>query len=460
MADALFDLLSDAIMESVQPMRRADQPAVLDSLGLPPGNEDAETKAQYVRSRLDALSRERRSLAAVAERFAERFPVGGGHAKTFAIEELLWSSSPRVRINKRARRELGSALAALPICLDGARFLQLLSELFLVEEGVDLFAPYSAGRSMSLRARIERHVLRNPDDWNFETLFEELGAFDVSDQRFGRLLELLASADVRPDEHAQRAFVAVVNANLKPIAIELREVDENDGYPVFLLCGAAGVGGKPKTLIFATPSKPDIRFTDAVNIEIEIVPGTGLPPLEFDDAIPVDGLRWRHLQAWWSERFGVAFDEAKVPLYRRLERSIPETSPPQAFLFRSFFALFKAKVHDLPALLPEVWLHWDPKTVRERGRDALLNFRMDFLMLFSHGTRVVIEVDGKTHYADSAGRADASRYAALSAGDRDLRLSGYEVYRFGACELEGDAGVDLLRDFFSRLFTRHGESFG
>ena len=33
----------------------------------------------------------------------------------------------------------------------------------------------------------------------------------------------------------------------------------------------------------------------------------------------------------------------------------------------------------LPALLPEVWLHWDPKTVRERGTAALLGHRMDNL---------------------------------------------------------------------------------
>ncbi|GII32896.1 hypothetical protein [Planotetraspora mira] len=49
----------------------------------------------------------------------------------------------------------------------------------------------------------------------------------------------------------------------------------------------------------------------------------------------------------------------------------------------------------LPALLPEVWLHWDPKTVRARGTEALLRFRMDFLLLLSRGQRVVLEVDGR-----------------------------------------------------------------
>jgi hypothetical protein len=33
----------------------------------------------------------------------------------------------------------------------------------------------------------------------------------------------------------------------------------------------------------------------------------------------------------------------------------------------------------VPALLPEVWVHWDHKTVRQRGVHALQNLRMDFL---------------------------------------------------------------------------------
>ena len=47
--------------------------------------------------------------------------------------------------------------------------------------------------------------------------------------------------------------------------------------------------------------------------------------------------------------------------------------------------LFGEAIPDLPALLPEVWLHWDPQTVSERGREALLRFRMDFLLLLPGG---------------------------------------------------------------------------
>jgi hypothetical protein len=129
--------------------------------------------------------------------------------------------------------------------------------------------------------------------------------------------------------------------------------------------------------------------------------------------------------------------EAKRSLYQRLISALPVNSPPQRNLFDLYYKIHGTEVHDLPALLPEVWLHWDPKTVRERGAAALLGHRMDFLLLLPHGQRVVLEVDGAHHYASPDGtRPDPSHYAALARADRELKLSGYEVFRFGATELK------------------------
>jgi AbiJ N-terminal domain 3 len=58
-------------------------------------------------------------------------------------------------------------------------------------------------------------VLRNPGDWSAEDLFGQLGAFDAGDARFGRFLEGLVSADVIPDEPAQRAIADVINPRLR-----------------------------------------------------------------------------------------------------------------------------------------------------------------------------------------------------------------------------------------------------
>ncbi|MGW4359527.1 hypothetical protein ACWEKU_12325 [Streptomyces californicus] len=151
--------------------------------------------------------------------------------------------------------------------------------------------------------------------------------------------------------------------------------------------------------------------------------------------------RWRDLQSWWQNREHITDPgEAKKSLYARLRASLPENSPGQRNLFESYHRILGSEVYDMPALLPEVWLHWDPRTVRERGPQALLRFRLDFLLLLlPHGQRIVLEVDGSQHYTRDRGHTpDTAKYAAMVAADRDLRLSGYEVYRFGHDELRGE----------------------
>jgi hypothetical protein len=44
----------------------------------------------------------------------------------------------------------------------------------------------------------------------------------------------------------------------------------------------------------------------------------------------------------------------------------------------------------------------------------------------------------------------------MVAEDRDLRLRGYEMYRFGGAELvDGPKTAQLLDDFFDRLLARY-----
>lgn len=125
-------------------------------------------------------------------------------------------------------------------------------------------------------------------------------------------------------------------------------------------------------------------------------------------------------------------------------------------MFEAFFKGFRSAVPKLPALLPEVWLHWDPRTVEGRGPDALLRFRMDFLLLLPQGVRVVIEVDGKQHHADATGTADVQRYAQMVRADRELKLAGYEVFRFGAAELQAPEAKANVQAFFEALFKCYG----
>jgi very-short-patch-repair endonuclease len=78
---------------------------------------------------------------------------------------------------------------------------------------------------------------------------------------------------------------------------------------------------------------------------------------------------------------------------------------------------------------------------------------MDFLILFSSRHRVVLEVDGRQHFADGD-IASPSPYAQMVAEDRRLRLNGYEVYRFGGAEPAGPGAEAMLSDFFDQLTAK------
>lgn len=135
-------------------------------------------------------------------------------------------------------------------------------------------------------------------------------------------------------------------------------------------------------------------------------------------------------------------------------------TPRRAPFFHAYFRLFRAKIPGLPALIPEVWLHWDHKTIAQRGPEALKRFRMDFLLLLPNRIRVVLEIDGKQHYSDETGRAAPELYARMSLADRELKLAGYEVYHFGGHELPNQERADqVAQEFFLSLFERFGQSY-
>jgi len=372
-----------------------------------------------------------------------------------AIQDELWADQSTPEIPKRTRREIARELDLTDLAYDYERFMTLLGRLWVLDDT----SPFSmlAGAETDLRDDIERHVFRFPGDWTTEYLFEQLGAFDARDTRFARFLEGLVSAEYLPDEPAQRHIVNTVNPHLRHVGAELRETGVDEGYPVFsLVSSLAARNRQPKNLIFASLAKPDIRFASAVDNDIEIV-GNADKVLVYDRPIGADGIRWRDLQAWWKDTQKIAdYKEAKRSLYHRLLRSLPRDSPPQRNLFDLYHEIHGDAVPELPALLPEIWLHWDHKTVQERGRDALLRFRMDFLLLLPHRQRVVIEVDGSQHYTGSDGRPDGAAYSANMCGDRELKLSGYEVFRFGATELQDrERARTMLQHFFKDLFRRY-----
>ncbi|MGW8538693.1 AbiJ-related protein [Rhodococcus qingshengii] len=430
--------------------------AEFSKLGLiePPG--EGRTKAERVAAVLTAIPDD--DLERVAAELINRNMTDAAERNN--IQDALWAGNDVPQILKRTRREIAADLDLEDLVVEPSRFTHMLDQLWVLGGENPFFSIFGAvpafGSRPSLRERIERHVYQNPGDWPAEKLFEELGAFEASDRRFALFLERLVSHEVVPSEAIQRKILEVINPHLRKNRLELRESGTDGGYPVFRLV-SAGLGPvrRPKNLIFASSTKPDLRLSDVLDNDIEILSSES-DVLVFDEPIGNDGMRWRDLQSWWSRTHPDQTDfEAKNALYKRLYSSLPESSPPQQLLFTLYHHIFRDSIPELPALLPEVWLHWDPQTVKQRGADAMLKFRMDFLLLLPDH-RIVLEVDGKQHYTNSRGYSDPATYAENVRSDREMKLCGYEVFRFGASELQTEEQArPMLTDFFRTMFDRY-----
>lgn len=219
-----------------------------------------------------------------------------------------------------------------------------------------------------------------------------------------------------------------------------------------------GVGTPAKNLIFAANGpKPELVLRDAVNNDIEIT-RNGEFCLVYDQPIPADGLTYSQLIEWWRKRQGSPEDaparKVGLDLHNRLRASLGDNKV-ELRVFDAYAARYKAHGFDIPALIPQVYLHFDPATQlarRNAGQSGspLQRQRMDFLILFSSRHRVVIEVDGKQHYANGD-TASPALYSEMVAEDRRLRLTGYEVYRFGGAELMKSGAGKMVADFFDQL---------
>jgi hypothetical protein len=122
--------------------------------------------------------------------------------------------------------------------------------------------------------------------------------------------------------------------------------------------------------------------------------------------------------------------------------------PPEQRVFRAYCEVYPGSETGAgrPALLPQVYLHMDPRTRKERGnKDRALGRDVWTSSCCSRtGPASWVEVDGE-HHCDRGRRGVPRRYAKMVAEDRALRLKGYEVYRFGGEELGLNSAPAMLR---------------
>ncbi len=143
-----------------------------------------------------------------------------------------------------------------------------------------------------------------------------------------------------------------------------------------------GVAGKVKNLVFAANGpKPEIVLIDSVSNEIQIVQNEQYC-LVYDMPIPEHGLLWTDLVEWWREQDGnstLKREELEISLYKRLRRSL--VSEPEKLLFHAYFAQFRNAFGDmLLALIPQVYLHYDPYTISQLSNGKRLTREQHSLM--------------------------------------------------------------------------------
>jgi hypothetical protein len=456
-----LETLRDAIAEALwRAVSAPSLPAACVALGLRDGDstEAMHSKRKYVRNRITTFKGP--ELLALAQRVTEEY--GAPDLADF-VSELTTHADHRVTdLTRRAvLTELNSAgdlFGDLPVW-DG---------LAVLSPDLEKSSLYSDRFGATLRDDIQQHYIVNNDLSNFQ-LLELCGALTCSQQRFFDLLEKVVDPVCRRGQDQER-LVQGVNRLLIADGFELSIIGEVSRHPKFGVRRlVVGVAGTPKNLIFAAVNrKPDLYFTDAINNDVAIANDSDA--LIYDRVLSDGGLLWPALADWWRERnkHDVLLTAASKSLFRRLRAAVWATnSPGEVAVFEAYYGHFTRSMGaQLPALIPQVYLHYDPRTAAQRGTNRVLpRQRMDFLLLLGHGVRVVVEVDGKHHFANGD-VASPTRYAEMASEDRRLRLQGYEVYRFGAAEFSDVQRVDgryvlgpnsaqLVVSFFEKLFARH-----
>ena len=436
MADDLYRLIS-GILHGMTHTQMGQEPERIAGLVVPA--PEGFSKRQRIELALDNLTQE--DLARLALKFAAArsdIPLDEAGRKVLEADD-----PPLTQITRRdVARILGNDLA-------GQR-----STVEVVEVYFPLSSPledFLGSRGQSLRDQVARHMDQNPGDWSVEQLFAEIGAFDCSRARFGALLEQAVHPLSRSSDE-QTKTVAALNRVLARDGYELAQEGEISRHPLFSFRSLVrGVSGRPKNLIFASRGpKPEIGFADAINNDIVILSGEE-SCLIYDRPIGASGLLWSELVSWWGE---VTPGADAANLGARLQESL--ASDAERKLFATYFKTYRSALGEaLPALLPQVYLHYDPAVVKTlRHRLPLPRQRMDFLLLLPSRQRIVIEVDGKHHFSEND-HPSLKVYADMVSADRELRLAGYEVYRFGANELVGYGAEAKIADFFEKLFRLH-----
>lgn len=309
-------------------------------------------------------------------------------------------------------------------------------------------------QTVTVREFIKKHVIDDNDISYKDMLLDILEFKYVSDQTIKKFLEIIVDPEIRGKDQQER-YVNSINEIIRHDNYELVAAKKVSGELIYKIHKICLRNSNTKNLIFAPLNKkPDIVIDDAIDNDLKIVSDTG-DSLFYTFEPNSNGLLWSKLVEWWKIKTKSTEKNADIKnkLFIRLRDSLD--SEAERIFFKEYYMLHK-NCKDFPALIPQVYLHYDPFAKNARGNSIIYTHqRMDFLMLLPDGIRIVFEIDGKQHYSKNE-KAAPELYAEMVTDTRNLMIKGYEVYRFGGYEfMEEQNPKNMINNFFNRLFAKY-----
>ena len=432
--------LRQIIVDELKDIKAYNLDDALEKYGVTPNTElnPMSSKRIYVDSALNKLDFTQLKILAKKIINEDSNPAFAKKCEPFLDDDFF-------QISTITRRKIVNWLCGQSRIEGKLRIDEMLSSAWDLES-----LPSCYGRGNALED-ILQHMVRN-DDLSYKELLEDvLQVMYVSDGKFISLLNAMLHPRVR-DADDQTAYVNNINSFLATDGYGCINTKYISGEPVYaILHTERATTPKAKNIVFAsTGRKPDIVIDDSLSNDIKVIDPDN-KCLVYNIPLSSNGISWDDLATWWNKGNSEYNLDVEKNLFERLKSSLD--SPPEILFLRTYYNyIHKLGDNKLPALIPQVYCHYDPKTANMRNGQIYVHQRMDFLMLLPSHKRIIFEIDGAQHYSVE-GKASPVLYSKMVEDDRRLKLYGYDVFRFGGYEFKEEQSCrEAIEGFFWEFF--------
>lgn len=269
------------------------------------------------------------------------------------------------RISRDARKLILDDLVLIGCCAGGQYVAEFSKR---VCPGIEDQTYQQGARTVPVINDIARHM-DSFDDWEFNYLFDTvLDLLNVPDEKFIYFCEQYVNPIFRRCRLNQneewvdisQECIDAINQGLSDVGMSLQPIGQVAGRIKYKVLPTNQGAQEPiKNIIFAAKYKPDIVLDDALANDIKVVNANGA--LIYDQGIPANGISWEALANWY-ELLDLDNTEKQMAylFYDCLD------SDPERLFYKAYILYLKAHGKHIPALIPQVYMYYDPKTKAQR----------------------------------------------------------------------------------------------